>query len=53
MQSRSAQWILWAVTMAVFLGLAISRHFDALLIALIVSSLVWYVVVPRTASRRQ
>ena len=53
MQSKTAQWILWAITMAVFGALSLTRHFDALLVAMVISSVVWYVVVPRTASRRQ
>lgn len=51
MHTKTAQWILWAITMIVLLALTIGRHFIALLIALIVSSLVWYMVVPRTTSR--
>jgi hypothetical protein len=51
MKSKTAQWILWAVTMLLCLALTLTRHFDALLLALIVSSLVWYTVVPRTTSR--
>ena len=34
-----------------FLGLTLSGHFEGWLIALIVSSLVWYTVVPRATSR--
>lgn len=51
MQSKTAQWILWAITMMVFSVLALTSHFDALLLAIVVSSLVWYTVVPRTSSR--
>jgi hypothetical protein len=51
MQSKTAQWILWAITMIIFSVLAVGRHFDALLVAIILSSLVWYTVVPRRASR--
>lgn len=51
MQSKTAQWILWAITMAIFAALSLTRHFDALLVAIMISSVVWYVVVPRTASR--
>ena len=50
-QSKIAQWILWAVTMVLFSVLALTEHFDALLVAMIVSLLVWYMVVPRPASR--
>ena len=51
MQSKTAQWILWAITMIIFSGLALSRHFDALAVAIVLSSLVWYTFVPRTTSR--
>jgi len=51
MKSNTAQWALWAITMLLFLALTLTGHFDALLVALIVSSLVWYTVVPRRASR--
>ena len=51
MQSKTSQWILWAITMVVFLGLTLSGHFEGLLIALIVSSLVWCTVVSRATSR--
>lgn len=51
MQSTTAQWMLWAITMIIFSVLTISRHYDVLLAALIVSSLVWYMVVPRASSR--
>ena len=51
MQNKTAQWILWAITMIIFLVLTLGGHFDALLVALIVSSLVWHTVVPRPSSR--
>lgn len=51
MKSKTAQWILWAITMVIFLALTVSGHFDALIVAMIISSLVWYTVVPRTTSR--
>ncbi|HZP22068.1 MAG TPA: hypothetical protein VFB04_01400 [Terriglobales bacterium] len=51
MQRKPAQWILWAVTMLLLSTLALSGHFDGLLLAIIVSSIVWYTVVPRTTSR--
>ena len=53
MHSKTAQWILWAITMSIFSVLALSRHFDALGIAIVVSSLVWHKVVSRSASRRR
>jgi hypothetical protein len=51
MQNKIAQWILWAITMFIFSALALGRHYSALLLALIISSLVWYTLVPRAASR--
>jgi hypothetical protein len=51
MKCKSAQWILWTVTMIIFLWLTLSGHFNWLIVAMIVSSLVWYTVVPRTISR--
>ncbi|MGA2904570.1 MAG: hypothetical protein ABSD98_12105 [Candidatus Korobacteraceae bacterium] len=51
MKSKTAQWILWTITMSIFSVLTFSRHFDALLVAIIVSSLVWYRLVPRATSR--
>lgn len=50
MKSNTAQWILWAITMAIFSALALGRHFDALAVAIIVSSLVWHRVIARAAS---
>jgi hypothetical protein len=51
MKSKTAQWILWAITMSLFLGLTISGHFDWLGVAILATSLVWYMVVPRVTSR--
>jgi hypothetical protein len=51
MLCKNALWILWAVTMSIFLWLTLTGHFDWLAIAIVVSSLVWYTVVPRTTSR--
>ncbi|HUI83581.1 MAG TPA: hypothetical protein VL240_05120 [Candidatus Binatia bacterium] len=51
MKSTGAQWILWAITMVIFLGLTFTHHFDWLIVAMIISSLVWYTVVPRTTPR--
>lgn len=51
MKSKRAQWTLWAITMLVFLDLTFTGHFDWLIVAILVSSLVWYVVVPHSTSR--
>ena len=51
MKSQRAQWILWAITMSVLLGLSLSGLFDWLAVAIVASSIVWYTVVPHTTSR--
>ena len=51
MKSKTAQWILWAIAMSLFLGLTLSGHFDWLGVAILATSLVWYMVVPRATSR--
>jgi hypothetical protein len=51
MKTKTSQWILWAITMALFLVLSLTGHFDWLAIAIVASFLVWYTVVPRTTSR--
>ncbi len=45
MKSKTSQWIMWAATMILFLGLTLSGHFDWLAVALVASSLLWYVLV--------
>ncbi len=51
MKSKTSQWIMWAATMILFLGLTLSGHFDWLAVALVASSLLWYVLVPRANYR--
>ena len=51
MKSKTSQWILWAATMILFLGLTLSGHFRCLAVALVASSLVWYSLVPRANYR--
>jgi hypothetical protein len=51
MKSQRAQWILWAITMSVFLGLSLSGLFDWLAVAIVASSIVWYALVPRAKYR--
>ena len=51
MQTKTAQWILWAITMVVFSALTLSGHFQLLALAIVLSSLLWYTLVPRTTSR--
>ena len=51
MKNQSAQWILWSVTMSLFLWLTLSGHFRWLAVAIVAASLVWYVLVPRADYR--
>ena len=51
MHTKTAQWILWSITMAVFAALTITGHFGALTVSMIVGSLVWYSVVPGEPSK--
>jgi hypothetical protein len=51
MKSQSAQWILWAVTMGLFLWLTLSGHFHWLGVAIVATSFVWYALVPRAKYR--
>jgi hypothetical protein len=51
MKCKVAQWILWTLTLVTFLWLTLNHRFDGLIVAVVVSSLVWYTVVPRTTSR--
>jgi hypothetical protein len=51
MKSQRAQWILWAITMSVFLWLSLSGHFNWLGVSIIASSLLWYALVPRAKYR--
>jgi hypothetical protein len=51
MKNKTAQWILWAITMGLFTWLTLSGRFTWLAIAIVASSLVWYTVVPRANYR--
>lgn len=51
MKSKTTQWILWAITMSMFLWLTLSGRFDWLAVAIVASSLIWYTVVPRANYR--
>jgi hypothetical protein len=51
MKSQTAQWILCAITMTVFLWLSLSGHFNWLAVAIVASSFVRYALVPRAKYR--
>jgi hypothetical protein len=51
MSRPSAQWILWALTMAVFTWLTLIGRWDWLTIGILTSMILWYGIVPRSHSR--
>jgi membrane protein implicated in regulation of membrane protease activity len=53
MENKTFQWILWAITMVIFLALTLTGHTTALGLAITAVAVVWYTVVPEARSRRQ
>jgi len=53
MHNTTLQWILWGISMVVFLGLTLSGHTTLLGLAITAVALIWYTVVPTARSRRQ
>jgi uncharacterized membrane protein len=53
MNCRTTEWILWAIAMTVFLGLALSGRNMDLGLAIAIVAVLWYVVVPAFSSGRQ
>ena len=53
MENKNAQWILWALTMGVFLWLTVTARWEWLMVAILVSWLLWHGFVPEAGSRRQ
>jgi len=53
MENRTLQWILWAITMVIFLALTLTGHTMVLGLAITAVAVVWYAVVPKARSRRQ
>jgi hypothetical protein len=53
MRNPTLQWILWAITMVVFLVLALGGHTILLGLAITVVGALWYTVVPEARSGRQ
>jgi dolichyl-phosphate-mannose--protein O-mannosyl transferase len=47
------QWILWAIAMGIFLGLALSGRMVDLGLAIAAVAVLWYVIVPALNSGRQ
>jgi hypothetical protein len=53
MHNTTWQWILWAISMVVFLVLMLGGHIMLLGLTLIAVAIFWYTVVPQARSRRQ
>jgi len=53
MHNTTLQWILWGISMVVFLGLMLSGHTASLGLAITAVAVVWYTVVPKGHSSRQ
>ena len=53
MTPRTREWLIVLAAMIVFSGFALSGHWTALGIALTVTGVLWYVVVPVRQSGRQ
>jgi hypothetical protein len=50
MANKTAQWILWAIAMVIFLALTLTGHTTLLGLAITAVAIVWYSVVPEARS---
>ena len=53
MANKNVQWILWAISMVIFLALTLTGHTTLLGLTITAVAVVWYSVVPAAHSRRQ
>jgi len=53
MKCQTTEWILWAIAMVVFLGLALSGRTRDLGLAIAAVAVLWYVIVPAVSSGRE
>jgi hypothetical protein len=53
MTGKTTQWIVWALLMVVFTALTLTAHWIDLALALTVTAVFWYGIVPRPRSGRQ
>jgi hypothetical protein len=53
MRSKTVQWIVWAFVMFVFTGLTLAARWIDLALALTITAVLWYGIVPEARSRRQ
>ena len=53
MTSRTVQWIVWALLMVLFTALTLMARWLDLAVALTVTAVIWYGIVPKPRSSRQ
>jgi dolichyl-phosphate-mannose--protein O-mannosyl transferase len=53
MNSKTTQWIIWVLLMTLFTGLTLAGRWIDLALALTITAVVWYGIVPEPRSRRQ
>jgi len=51
MSSKTAQWMVWAVLMALFTTLTLAARWTDLALALTLTAVFWYGIVPEPGSR--
>jgi hypothetical protein len=53
MSSQTTQWMIWVLLMAIFSALTLTAHWIDLALALTVTAVFWYGIVPKPRSGRQ
>ena len=53
MSSKTVQWIIWSLVMALFTGLTLASRWIDLGLAMTLAAVFWYGIVPEARSGRQ
>ncbi len=53
MSSKTVQWMVWSFVMALFSWLTLTARWTDLALALTLTAVFWYGIVPEARSRRQ
>jgi len=53
MTSKTVQWTIWAILMVLFTALTLTARWTDLALALTVTAIIWYGIVPAPRSGRQ
>jgi hypothetical protein len=53
MSSKTFQWVVWSILMVLFTGLTLAGRWTDLALAMTITAVFWYGIVPETGSRRQ